>query len=91
MNDKKKPVHEVKFRGIKAAVFAHENNGRTTYSTKKTRSYRIAEDKRGEGDNGWRETEYMGTEDLPIENEINSQVVAWVCQQEAAARQKQTA
>jgi len=87
MNDTKKPVHEIRIRGIKAAIFAHENENGVQYRIIKKRTYRVAEDKRKKGDNGWRETEYLSPDDLLLENHINTLAFQWVLEAQAAAKQ----
>lgn len=61
---KQKPVKEIRFGSIKAAVWQREHESKTFYSTSLSRSYRLEEQQREPDDDGWRETNSFDFTDL---------------------------
>lgn len=59
-----KPVKEFRFGAIKVAIWKREHEGKVFYSTSISRSYRLDEQEREHGDDGWREVNSFDFTDL---------------------------
>jgi hypothetical protein len=63
-NKPQKPVKEIRFGAIKCAIWKREHEGKIFYSTSISRSYRVDEQERDPGDDGWREVNSFDFVDL---------------------------
>lgn len=70
---KAKPVHEVRFGAIKAAVWKNETEGGPRYNVTFTRLYKDADQ--------WRTTESFGRDDLLLLGKVADVAHTWICQQ----------
>lgn len=68
-----KPSHEIRRGGIKAAIWANENEGRTLYSVKIVRVYK----EKGE-DADWRETSFFNLADLAHVRDLAQEAQNWI-------------
>lgn len=63
-SEDKRPIETIRLGAIKANVWANENGNGVMYNVKFSRIYRLSEEQRGEGDDGWREAKSFGRDDL---------------------------
>ena len=70
MNDKPKPIHEVRIGCIKAAIWRNETETGTRYNATFCRIYK-------EGDQ-WRTTESFGREDMLLLAKVADQTHSWI-------------
>jgi hypothetical protein len=75
-----KPIHEIRLGRVKAAIWENEVGNSTRYNTTFVNSYRIKEEDREAGDNGWRETSSFGRDDLPLLAKLADQAHTWCYQ-----------
>lgn len=84
-NDANRPVFSKTNFPVQVAVFEHENEGRTNFSVKLTRSFRRDED------SDWETTEYLGPQDLlPAARLLGEAYDAIQTRHEEAYRQRQS-
>jgi hypothetical protein len=82
MKNKQKPIHEVRFGAIKAAVWANTHENVTRYNVTLSRIYK-------DGDE-WKSSESFGRDDLPLLCKVADQAHTWIFthQQDKAAEKK---
>ena len=85
-----KPVHELRLGRVKAAIWENEAGTSARYNTTFVKSYRIKEEYRKAGDNGWRETTSFGRDDLPLLSKLADQAHTWCYEQRSTQRQSAT-
>ena len=73
MQNKPKPIHEVRLGHIKAAVWRNETESGVRYNTTFTRLYK-------DGDQ-WKSTESFGRDDLLLLGKVADQTHTWICSQ----------
>lgn len=66
-----KPVHEIRLRDLKAAVWANDAQGRTWFNVSITRRYE------GQGQRG--ESHSFRRDDLPVVSKLAEMAFAWLC------------
>ena len=88
MNDKKKPAHEIRVGKIKATIWANETETGERYNAVLKRIYRITEDKRKKDDNGWRETDSIGRDDLLLLAKVADMAQTWMFEQTESKKKK---
>ena len=79
-----KPVFEIRVtRGIKCAIWRNEssNGDGPMYNVTLSRTYRLPPDQRGANDNGWRQTNSLGRDDLLGAAHALQWTFAWICRQ----------
>lgn len=82
-----KPVHELRLGRVKAAIWENEAGNSTRYNTTFVKSYRVKEEDRQPGDNGWRETTSFGRDDLPLLAKLADLAHTWCYEQRSTQRQ----
>ena len=70
MEDKNKPVHEVRLGAIKAAIWENQNGEITRHSVTFSRLYRQDEE--------WRSTDSFGRDDLLLLAKVADQAHSWI-------------
>jgi hypothetical protein len=72
--EKVRPVHEIRFGRIKAAIWANEvDNGSVRHNVTLCRIYK-------DGDE-WRQTESFGRDDLPLAMKVLDRAHSWIYEQ----------
>ena len=66
----KKPVHEVRFGRIKAAIWENETSNGTRHNVTFTRLYR-------DGD-AWKDSASFGRDDLPLLEKVADMAHSWI-------------
>ena len=84
MNDKTKPAHEIKLGRIKAVIWSNETEKGNRYNVQLKRIFRVDENKRGENDNGWRETDSFGRDDLLQVAKVSDMAHSWMFEQNSS-------
>lgn len=75
---KKKPAHKIRLGNIHAAIWANDTEQKgVRFNTKVTRSYNDGE--------GWKETDSLRRDDLPVAAKAMDMAYAWILVQEAAS------
>ena len=70
---------EIRIGLIKAVIFRNETENGDRYNTTVKRIYRLPEEKRnGPNDNGWRESESLGRDDLPVAEKVMHEAFTWI-------------
>jgi hypothetical protein len=77
-----KPVHEVRFGRIKAAIWENETQNGTRHNVTLQRIYK------DDGGN-WQSSESFGRDDLPLVAKVVDQAHSWIYQQAAAESSKE--
>jgi hypothetical protein len=72
---KDKPIHEVRFGAIKAAVWRNDTSNGVRYNTTFSRLYKDKEDDQ------WQSTDSFGRDDLLLLAKVADAVHTWICQQ----------
>lgn len=76
MNESKaRPLHEVRFGAIKAAIWRNDTATGVRYNTTFARLYKEREDA------PWRATDSFGRDDLLLLAKVADTVHTWICQQ----------
>lgn len=75
--EKQKPKHEIRLGRIKAVIWENETTSGPRYNTTFARLYRLKEEERTQGDNGWRETSSFGRDDLPLIAKVADLAHTW--------------
>jgi hypothetical protein len=70
-DDKQQPVHTVRLRNVRAAVWANRNDGGTYYTVTFSRSYRDQE-------GNWHTTESFGRDDLLLLAKVADVAHTWI-------------
>jgi len=70
MEDKNKPLHEVRLGAIKAAIWENQNGEVTRYSVTFSRLYRQDEE--------WKSTDSFGRDDLLLLRKVADQAHSWI-------------
>lgn len=70
---KQKPVHEIRLGAIKAAIWENETTAGTRHNVTLSRLYR--------DDEGWKQTESFGRDDLPLVVKVADQAHSWIFEQ----------
>ena len=73
MNNKTKPVHEVRIGHIKAAIWRNETESGVRYNATFSRLFRDGEQ--------WKSTESFGRDDLLLLGKVADQTHSWICAQ----------
>ena len=73
MNNKTKPVHEVRLGHIKAAVWRNETENGVRYNATFSRLFRDGEQ--------WKSTESFGRDDLLVLGKVADETHSWICAQ----------
>lgn len=73
-----KPVKEIRFGSVKAAIWRREHEGKVFYSTSISRSYRVEESEREANDDGWRETNSFDFTDLETVKTALEMAAKWI-------------
>jgi hypothetical protein len=73
MQNKTKPIHEVRLGAIKAAVWRNETEAGVRYNATFSRLYKA--------DNQWKSTESFGRDDLLLLGKVADQTHSWICSQ----------
>ena len=72
-----KPVKEIRFGAIKAAIWQREHEGKTFYSVSLSRSYKL-DTVDNPQDNGWRETNSFDSTDLETVSTAMEMARKWI-------------
>jgi hypothetical protein len=72
--EKQQPVHVVRLRNVRAAVWANRNDGGTYYTVSFSRSYRDQE-------GNWRTAESFGRDDLLLLAKVADVAHTWIWEQ----------
>jgi len=75
--EKQQPKHEVRLGRIKATIWENDTSVGMRYNTTFSRIYRLKEEERNQGDNGWRETSSFGRDDLPLLTKVADMAHTW--------------
>lgn len=74
-----KPVKEIRFGAIKAAIWKREHEGKVFYSVSLSRSYKVDADRtEGPQDDGWRETNSFDSTDLDTVDTALQMARKWI-------------
>ena len=73
MEDKNKPVHEVRLGAIKAAIWKNQNGEITRHSVTFSRLYRQDEE--------WKSTDSFGRDDLLLLRKVADLAHSWILEQ----------
>ncbi len=73
---KTKPVHEVRFGAIKAAIWENSVGDGIKYNVTFSRIYKDGEE--------WKATESFGRDDLLVVAKVEDQPHSWICEQRPA-------
>ncbi len=84
---KQKPKHEIRLGRVKAVIWENETTNGIRYNATFARLYRLAEEDRGKGDTGWRETSSFGRDDLPLIEKVASLAHLWMYSQNQTDQQ----
>lgn len=76
-NHPRRPVHEVRFGNVKAAVWENRNQNGTWHSVSLSRSYK-------DGD-AWRNVDSFGKDDLLLVAKAADLAHTWICEQRQSA------
>ncbi len=71
--NKQKPIHELRFGAIKAAIWRNETTAGVRYNVTLTRLYREGEQ--------WKSTDTFGRDELLVVAKVADQAHTWICQQ----------
>jgi len=71
--NKQKPIHELRFGAIKAAIWRNETTAGVRYNVTLTRLYRDGEQ--------WKSTDTFGRDELLVVAKVADQAHTWICQQ----------
>ena len=69
---KNKPIHEIRFGAVKAAIWENQNEKGTRYSVSVTRLYKEGAE--------WKRTESFGRDDLPLLVKVADEAHTWIFQ-----------
>ena len=73
---KDKPVHEVRFGAVKAAIWKNQvNGGGVRFNVTLSRIYKDRED------NQWKSTDSFGRDDLLLLGKVADTAHTWICEQ----------
>lgn len=72
-----KPIHTIRLGGIKAAIWENEVGNSVRFNTTFAKVYRLKEDDRKADDNGFRETQSFGRDDLPLLTKVADLAHTW--------------
>jgi hypothetical protein len=81
---KQKPVHEVRFGRIKAAIWENESQNGTWYSVQISRLYK-------NDDGEWKHVDSFGRHDLPLVAKVADQAHTWIYEAERQVRAEMAA
>ncbi len=70
---KQKPIHEVRFGAIKAAVWKNDTASGVRYNATLSRLYKDGDD--------WKSTDSFGRDDLLVLAKVADQAHSWICAQ----------
>jgi len=79
------PAQEFRLGAIKASVWENQSKGSSFFKTTFVHIYRVAEDQREAGDNGWRETTSFAADDLVLIRELARLASSWIREHSATA------
>ena len=68
-----RPVHEIRFGHVKAAIWANEVDGSTRHNVTLQRLYK--------DDGGWKTSQSFGRDDLALVAKVADQAHTWIFQQ----------
>ncbi len=77
-SDKTRPVHEIRFGRIRAAIWENDSERGVMYSVNISRSYRSGEQ--------WKETHSFGRDDLPVAAKVLDLCHTWIYQNASSRR-----
>lgn len=77
---KNKPIHEIRFGAVKAAIWENQNEKGTRYSVSVSRIYK-------EGDE-WKRTESFGRDDLLVLAKVADLAHTWICETAQSQREQ---
>jgi hypothetical protein len=77
MTNNAKPVHEIRFGAIKAAIWENQTENGVRYNVTISRLYK-------DGDS-WKRTESFGRDDLPLVAKVADTVHTWIFEQSQQA------
>ena len=72
-----KPAHKIRFGNIQVTIWRNSSDKGVWYSVNPCRSYK-------NGDETWKETDSLGTDDLLIMAELLRQAFGWIARQQQA-------
>lgn len=72
------PAHEIRLGRIKAVIWMNKTESGLRLNTTISKVYRIAEDDRKSGDDGWRETQSFAREDLLLVAKVADMACTWI-------------
>jgi hypothetical protein len=77
-----RPVHEIRFGHVKAAIWANEVDGATRHNVTLQRLYKDG--------NGWNTSQSFGRDDLALVVKVSDQAHTWIFQhgQQAASQEQ---
>lgn len=80
MKNQKKPIHEIRFGAVKAAIWENSHENVTRYNVTVSRIYRDGKE--------WKSSDSFGRDDLPLLWKVADQAHDWIFarQQENAAK-----
>jgi len=91
MTEKKKPANELRLGRLKAVIWSNDTENGERYNVQFKRIYRIDEAERGKKDNGWRESDSFGREDILLLAKLADQAHTWMYEQTAQTQTKEAA
>ena len=71
--EKQKPVHEIKFGSVKAAIWRNQTEKGAFHNVTLSRSYRINDE--------WKVSDSIGRDDLLIAAKALTDAHTWICNQ----------
>ena len=78
MTTKKRPIHTIKRGRIKASIYENDGEKGAFYGVQISRIYRVPEESRKDGDNGWRSTTSFSRDDLPLVAKLADLAHSWI-------------
>jgi hypothetical protein len=72
---KDKPIHEVRFGAVKAAIWKNDTANGVRYNTTFSRLYKDREDDQ------WKSTDSFGRDDLLVLAKVADATHTWICEQ----------
>ena len=71
------PAHKIRFGVLQATIWRNSSDKGTWYSVQPSRSYK-------QGDETWKETDSLGSDDLLPMAELHRQAFVWIARQQQA-------
>jgi hypothetical protein len=82
MNNKNRPVHEVRLGAIRASIWENNVGETTRYNVTVSRIYKDGEQ--------WKSTESFGRDDLLVLAKVADRAHSWICEKPSAPAAERT-